>query len=179
MNEIAPDPHHPARWPARPAWGAMFAVAQSGAGFGVGELVRLGQGVKDISRNCRGRLVYLATPYSLRAVNYHGDWSAMQGDEAEADAALWVGNLAVAGVTAISPIVLSHRACLHVSDRVDPLDGAFWHGWCRPLMHRCDALVIPEIAGWDASAGIWAEFGWFVGANRPVFVMGDGREWAR
>lgn len=174
------------RWPDRPAWGQVFAAAARGAGFGAGELVRLGADIDTVARHCRGRLVYLASPYSHRAAGPDGAFCAEMGQGAADDACAWVAALAVAGVTAISPVALSHFACMESLCRrplrlaaLDPLDAAFWHGWCRPLMHRCDAMVVPEIGGWDASAGIWAEFGWAVTHQRPVFVMAAGPEWAR
>lgn len=166
------------RWPARPAWGQVFAAAARGEAMRVGGPVLLGQRLDEVALHCRGGLVYLATPYTARAMDRDGDWCAEAGQDAADAAALWVGHLAEAGVTAISPVVQAHAACLERPATLDPLREAFWQAWCRPILHRCKSMVIPEIDGWDRSHGIWAEFGWALGHGMPVYVMacGSGRE---
>lgn len=118
-------------------------------------------------------LVYLATPYSRIARDDHGNWSRYGSVEAMERAGRHAARLCKAGVTAISPIVLSADIC-HTDATLDPLDADFWHRWCAPLLAACHSVVVPDIPGWDASLGIWHEVRRAHAVWKPVHVYADG-----
>lgn len=129
-------------------------------------------------------LVYLASPYSKIAVDGDGRWCAGRSADAGVRASMWSARFADAGVTAISPIMLSVDMCalrvpsLRFADmpplRLDPLDAAFWTRWCFPLLISCDAVVVPPIEGRDRSEGVWGEVVTALGASKTVFWIGEG-----
>lgn len=118
----------------------------------------------------RDALVYLATPYSKRAVGPDGRYSTFLAGAAAFEAALWSAALARRGVTAISPIVLAHEACAACCD-LDPLDATMWSRWCAPLLKACDVVVVPDIHGWRDSDGVRAEIRWAAERGVPVFLV--------
>jgi hypothetical protein len=157
-----------------PDWGPIFApqVRDRWEGriyFGAGP-------VTVASFIQRDKPVYLASPYSKRAQRA-GKWAHDLSLLASAQAARELGRLARVGVTGLSPIVQSaemvHAEAFELTmgkDRLDPLDGAYWEGWCRPLLNVCCAVVVPVIDGWAASEGIHAEvMHVLTEGNRPVF----------
>lgn len=133
-----------------------------------------------VALNCTGRLVYLATPYS-REVTRRGQWDYRRSVVMQGKAAKAALDLCLAGVTAISPIVLSaemcHVAWIHTFDAdpmvPDPLDAGLWEAWCRPLLCAAGAVVVPDIIGWNRSAGVWREAAWAVEHGVPVYLYGD------
>jgi hypothetical protein len=160
-----------------PRWSAFFSGAKRDRWH---EAVRFGATAAVVTQHCRGCLVYLATPYSREVTDEAGRFQRGQSLEMALYAAHHVALLAGRGITAISPVVLSAdavEAALVLGewpDRLDPLNAPFWDRWCRPLLSRCDAVVVPDIAGWSRSRGIWAEVTWAItGRAIPVFVYGD------
>jgi Domain of unknown function (DUF1937) len=155
-----------------------MAEARSGAG----DLVRFGQSPATIARGWGGRQpVYLATPYSREVVGADGVWEYARSVEVARGAALASAALMAAGVTAVSPIVLSaamvHATCrfearrsAHFAGTIDPLDHARWMAWCMPLLRSCGAVVVPDLPGWDRSLGIWAEVREALDRAMPVMV---------
>lgn len=121
-----------------------------------------------------GRLVYLATPYSKRVMGWDGKWDRCRSERCVAQASSFVAAFAEAGVTAISPIVLAADAVHYTHGTgLDPLDGAFWERWCRPILQVCDAVVVPPIFGWRDSVGIWIEVNQALACAKPVFLAND------
>lgn len=137
-----------------------------------------------------GLLVYLATPFTLRATGEDGAFSWFWASEALHDARVWSGWLASNGITAVSPVVASmgilmglrehggKRTCHGTDgpetlccDPVDPLDDRFWHAWCAPLLGRCEAMVVPPIRGRAESAGVAFEIGEAGRRRIPVYVI--------
>lgn len=103
-------------------------------------------------------LAYLATPYT--------DFPA--GHDAAAAAALRLaGLLTLAGINLICPVIAGHaitrRMCLN------PRDRAFWQNMNRPIMSRCDRLIVGKLAGWEESAGVTEEIEYFRAIKFPVF----------
>jgi Domain of unknown function (DUF1937) len=157
-----------------PDWGPIFAPHvrdrwQSRIYFGAGP-------VTVASFIQRDKPVYLATPYTKRAQKA-GKWAHDLSLLASAQAARELGRLARVGVTGLSPIVQSAEM-VHAEaferiggqERLDPLDAAYWEGWCRPLLNVCCAVVVPAIDGWADSEGICAEvMHVLTEGNRPVF----------
>lgn len=145
----------------QPDWGVIFApiVRDSWEGR-----IWYGAGPETVSKHAPGgRPVYLATPYTLRA-QINGKWSYEASLHCSAQAARELGRLARVGVTGISPIVQSAEmvhaeAFERVRDAapLDPLDAAFWHRWCRPILNACFAVVVPDIDGWPQSDGVFRE----------------------
>jgi len=127
---------------------------------------------------------YLATPYTQRATHpLTGEFYLDGANDAAADAAAWAGWFAANGVSAECPIVQGHYSTLagkfHDLDGapalleydLDPLDPAFWAAWCKPRMERADCMIVPPIAGCDASHGITAELAAFITTGRDVFLI--------
>ena len=129
----------------------------------------------DVIAHCRGRLVYLATPYSKIAVGDDGQWDVGLSFDAMMRAAHWARHLALEGITAVSPIVQSaemvHASCVFESDPLDPMDADFWTAWCAPLLEASAAVVVPPIRGWRESLGIRHEVIEALTSGRPVFVL--------
>lgn len=155
-------------WADDPAWPVF-----SGGGD-VTPLVRMDCGIEEIVSRCGAGLHYLATPYSREVVDYEGDWREERSVELGLRAAQASAALAARGVTAISPIAhasaMVAMPCGADGARLDPLDAAFWDRWCRPLLQRCDSVIVPKIKGWQRSRGIWAEVMTALERSKPVFV---------
>lgn len=132
-------------------------------------------GIGAVTAMCRGRLVYLATPYSKLAVDHDGVWRQELSVAAGQAACEWVWRLTCAGVSVVSPVVQAVEALRYDYSGeavLDPLDAGFWQAWCRPMLNAADVLVIPPVDGWSESQGIFHEVLWFVRHNRPVRIMG-------
>lgn len=165
-----------------PGWGALMAEAR----MGLCPLVRFGQSAERVAATWGGRQpVYLATPYSREVVGADGVWEYARSQEVAREAALCAAGLMAVGVTAISPIVQSaamvHATCRfearrsrHFAGSIDPMDHDRWMTWCLPLLRACGAVVVPDLAGWDHSHGIWAEVLDAVSRNVPVLVYAEG-----
>lgn len=139
-------------------------------------LLHVGVGAPDVAlRVSGGRPVYLATPYTLRATGADGRLDPYASAAAADDAARAAAALARFGVAAVSPIVLAAAMCDH-DPCLDPLDDAFWTGWCRPLLDACGAVVVPAIDGWADSRGVAHEVAVSLGRMRPVLVAARGVE---
>lgn len=149
---LAGDPR--LRWGVRPADGALQGLAP----------------------------VYLATPYSRRAIGPDGLFDLMRAQDACADALRVLRILTLADVPAFAPIVQSHAVIcdLLASASCDAgaaqvagfaLDGAFWERLNRPHVMACRSLYVPDIAGWQDSVGIRAEVAAMLARNRPVLIQ--------
>ncbi|APZ53724.1 DUF1937 family protein [Salipiger abyssi] len=125
---------------------------------------------------CRGRLVYLASPYSKRAAHADGCYCPTEATRAAFDAAKWAAALAREGITAISPIAQAQAmADADMGAGLDPLDDRFWTDWCAPLLGACEALILPPIHGWQESRGCRLEITVAQNCGKPVFLMtGEG-----
>ena len=144
-----------------------------------GDLLRRDATMADVVGECRGRLAYLATPYSKIALSNNGVWDYSASMVAMTRAARWARMLAIEGVTAISPIIQSvemvHAGVSLASlSEMDPLDAVFWEGWCSPLLLKADVVIVPPITGWAESVGIWIEACTALRSNRQVFLIKPG-----
>lgn len=107
--------------------------------------------------------VYLATPYTKYP---HGISIAYQ------DALHAAGALNAAGVSVFSPIVHSHHIAARCHGVPAPEERAKWMRLNYPMMASAGACVVVEMEEWDLSTGVAAEIGFFVGARKPVIMMG-------
>lgn len=152
-------------------WASLAAEAARGAL----PLVHFGCAPINVAMAAR-QPVYLASPYSRRAVDAGGQWDRTASMRAILDAAAELRRLKAVGVTAVSPVVLSGMAVHELPpDGPDfeahhPLDAAAWMGWCQPLLNAAPAMVVPEIAGWDVSDGVKAEVAFAVRHQMQVFI---------
>lgn len=112
----------------------------------------------DITADLRGKLVYLAAPYS------HPDPDVIQQRMrllCEADALL-----IESGVYTVTPLskhfILGYRSL--------PGDWAYWGDYCRSLLPRCDAMVLITMPGWDSSEGVCGELELARG-RMPIYRM--------
>jgi hypothetical protein len=120
--------------------------------------------VNNIAYLKRYRRIYLATPYSL----FEG------GIEQAYEAACAVaGKLMRHGIYVFCPVAHSHGIAKH-SD-INPLDHAFWLDQDRTLQDDCDALVIAQLPGWEASEGIKAEFAHAMLRWQPIHYLDPER----
>lgn len=138
-------------------------------------LLRRDAGLADVISHARGRLAYLATPYSKNALCDCGAWRPGASLEAAVRAARWAKVLAAEGVTAVSPIVQAvEMVHADLSNMLDPLDAVFWEGWCRPLLAASGVVIVPPIQGWKDSEGIWGEVCAALRSNSGVFLIREG-----
>ena len=132
----------------------------------------------DVAQHCRGSLSYLATPYSKVALDAWGDWCPSTSLECAEQAGLCARSLALAGVTAISPIIQAVEM-VHADfrdERLDPLDAEFWEAWCRPLLAASWYVIVPPIDGWAESDGIWLEVRTALQFGRSGFLNREGED---
>ena len=132
----------------------------------------------DVISHCRGRLSYLATPYSKIARYDDGEFDPTESLECTVRAARWARLLALEGITAVSPIIQAVEM-VHadfIDQQLDPLDVQFWEGWCRPLLSASGTVIVPPIAGWEYSDGIWVEVCEALRTQRRVFLIKPGEE---
>jgi hypothetical protein len=108
----------------------------------------------------RHSLCYVASPYS----NY-----ADGLDAAFADIGAVTWRLHQAGVKCYSPVVYCHPIARALD--ANPLDADFWMAFTRPVLDRCDALIVVDLPGWDASYGISKEIERFEDTGRPVYHL--------
>ena len=151
-------------------------------------LLRMGSSAASVAKTFAGRPpVYLATPYSAEVIGPTG-WDSAKSLHMQRAAAMASADLAVLGVSAISPIVLSagmvHATNIWVPGRkpspwrhqIDPLDHAFWMSWCMPIFDACRAVVVPNIPGWSRSKGVREEVETALMLMKPVYVYAQGVE---
>jgi hypothetical protein len=165
-----------------PAWGPVLAAAARGDM----PLLHVGQSAATVAAQFSGRQpVYLATPYSGVVLDASGQWDYGRSVGAMMDAGRAAGDLMALGVTAFAPVaqscVMVHargqfrgtaRGGVEWSNGIDPMDSAAWAVWCQPMLNVCGAVVVPDLAGWDQSRGIWAEVQFAIERCLPVFVYG-------
>lgn len=131
-----------------------------------------GQGLTEVIKRSQGDLIYLATPYTRVVMGPDGKWSETLSAAAADLASSYVACFAHAGRCVVSPIVMAHAMVTAVPSLLDPLDQSFWTRWCAPLLARCDCVVVPEIRGWQDSAGIRHEVTAALSMHRRVYLMG-------
>lgn len=133
----------------------------------------------DVVAHCRGGLAYLATPYTGAVQRSDGCFDVARSLACSVRAARWLRLLALEGVSAVSPVVQSVEmlSADYTEGALDPLDGAFWAQWCRPMLRAADTVIVPQIAGWRESDGIWAEVREALLSGKRVFVMHIGAEY--
>lgn len=105
-------------------------------------------------------LVYLATPYTNFLPNR---------DEAFRQAAFIAARLVAGGIPVFCPVVHGHP--LSVYGKLPAEDHSFWMEALKPMMAKCDALVIVKMLGWETSKGIAVERDIFECAGKPVFFV--------
>ncbi|WP_340109477.1 DUF1937 family protein [Pikeienuella sp. HZG-20] len=110
---------------------------------------------------------YLATPFSQHYRDGMGRWAGRS-------AAGVAAHFAARGVSVFAPIVLSSAIIEYDGCRLDPLDDAFWTGWCAPALKACDAVVVADMYGWELSQGCAHEAREALRTGKPLFLMGDG-----
>lgn len=146
--------------------------------FSDGGLLHRNCSLADVVAKCRGRLCYLATPYTKTVIDLDGDWNFGASMVSSEVACQWARRLCIEGVTAVSPVIQSVEM-VHsdfLDQHLDPLNSVFWTRWCRPLLAASDVVIVPPIAGWDSSDGIWAEVISALGSNREVFLIAHGQD---
>ncbi|MFV0386523.1 DUF1937 family protein [Paracoccus sp. (in: a-proteobacteria)] len=119
-----------------------------------------------------GRLAYLATPYTKLVLDddRNFDWRAHL--KVRVRTSRWAAELAIEGVTAASPVLMACAICESgVTGCPHPLDEAFWSRWCQPMLAASGAVIVPPMAGWDVSRGVWREVCWSLRQNRPVYLI--------
>ncbi len=136
--------------------------------------------VRALALRFASRVVYLATPYSLRVVDDNGSWCPARSTGAAADAARWAWRLTRAGLSVVSPVMLAAQMlqCEYDEDRrhadaIGPLDHQAWESWCLPILSAAGVVAIPPLPGWDESMGVWREAEVALAANKPVCVLAD------
>lgn len=162
-----------------PAWPMLMAA---GAQHRVSPLLHVGCDLDRVARHATAGIQYLATPFSKAVRAEGGGYCQTAAFDMAARAGCHARALSLAGVTAISPIIQAVEMCSSRpaagpgAARPDPLDLAFWETWCRPLLFACRSVIVPDIAGWSTSVGIWREVVWALDRNMPVFLYAGAME---
>lgn len=124
-----------------------------------------------VSRVMRGRWGYLATPFTGPVVQ-GGRYRSAHADVLASEAAHWALWGAVNRMTLISPVVNSMAMLAQdLGGTCDPLDRDFWQSWCLPLLNGCGGVVVPPMAGWDRSDGVWRACCHALRHNTRVFLL--------
>jgi nucleoside 2-deoxyribosyltransferase len=103
-------------------------------------------------------LFYLASPYS----KFPGG--------TEMAAAIVAQNAALlldAGIHVFCPITHSHDVSRFVRNNTHEM----WMSLDEKFMRMCDAMIVLEMDGWEASIGVQAEIDWFTKNHKPVVYM--------
>ncbi|KEP69618.1 hypothetical protein DL1_03200 [Thioclava dalianensis] len=159
------------RLPPEPDWPWLISTYPGDV------LLHVERSFQDIADRICGRLAYLATPYTREVLGADLHWDRGLSIAAEIRAARWARRFALAGATVVSPIILACAIChSDFEGDLSPLDEAFWARWCQPLLNACGAVVIPAIAGWDQSRGVWRDACWALQCNVPVYLVAEGSE---
>ena len=142
---------------------------------GTGGLLDLDVSADVVVRSLKGRLVYLATPYTQHVRDPEtGRYVRWKGEAMAQEAARWSAIFAASGITAISPIVAAQAIVeTDASGGIDPLDPDFWTDWCWPLLAQSQAVVVPPIVGWERSVGVFGEAAHALRAMKRVMVVED------
>jgi hypothetical protein len=161
-----------ARFPTDPDWGWLrreyrdAVLLQRDCLFGL------------VTQSCRGRMGYLATPYSREVLDEKGNWDAGLSSRSNSFTASWVRLFAVHGVTVVSPIV---QACAMIAsdleDSIDPLDDDFWSSWCAPMLDASHFVIVPPMKGWERSKGVWREVCRALDGKMQVFLVSRDTRW--
>lgn len=116
----------------------------------------------------KGRLWYLASPYSKRATDQGGPSDpGLRGAFTEAVSASV--ELTRRGLTVFSPILHSH--IVGVAGKMDLLDGPFWHQVNQPYLEACGGLLVLPTKGYDESEGVALEMKAFVEQAKPIYIL--------
>lgn len=172
---------------AKIEWGALINAALSGQAGRV-----LARAFPEMVAGVMGGqgVAYVATPYSRVAVDRDGLWSFEGSLRCARLASAELNALRIAGVSAISPIVMAHGMIesagqfqgvghsggVQFVPRIDPLDDAMWMRWCMPLISAATCIVVPDLPGWDRSVGIEAEARAAINLGKPVFLYAGARD---
>ena len=142
-------------------------------------LIKWGATPADVAETCKDVMVYVATAYSLRTVDENGKWCPFRSMDLAREAAREVAVLQGLGVSAWSPIVSSAMVCRAdvgmaargtVDRLIDPMDADFWEKINAPLLAASQAVVVPDLPGWTASAGVMDEIHTALRRNTRVFL---------
>lgn len=111
-----------------------------------------------------GRLIYLATPFTLFALGF---------EPAATLAANIAARLSKATHGAVFSPIAHAYALVRASDS-DPIkDEVLWRALNERMMYEADILVVAHMDGWDKSVGIAEEVKAFAGAGKPIFDLPD------
>lgn len=152
---------------APPDWPALFAMQRDGD---LPLTCRFGVEMEDLARWLPPGQAYLASPYSLEAVDAEGNFERWRSWRAASQASRVQHALMAHGITAVSPIVQAD-AMVFAGPEVDPLDDGLWHRWCRPMMNASRAVIVSDQPGWHRSRGVWAEAIWAIRHSVHLAVL--------
>jgi nucleoside 2-deoxyribosyltransferase len=103
-------------------------------------------------------LIYLASPYTL----YAKGLPAAFEDVTELAAKL-VGH----GIGVFAPITYGHP--MTVNGTVNACSEKIWYPLNDAFMHKCDALLVARMPGWNSSKGVAREITYFEMVGKPIF----------
>lgn len=105
-------------------------------------------------------LIYLASPYTKYTAGHV---------VAASEVAKLAGFLLERGISLFCPIAHAHYIA-HEADII-ALDHRFWLDVDRPLMDKCDALLVSTMRGWDESVGVRYEMLVFRKQGKPIYLI--------
>ncbi len=138
-------------------------------------LVSAGSSPARVADHARG-LVFMASPYA-EEVHIRRAWRIERSTRMSILAARELHRLRLAGVTAISPVLMMaemcHAAAL-LADPPDPLDTGVWERWAAPLLNVAALVVVPDLQGWARCPLILAQVRRALRHNVPVHLYAGG-----
>lgn len=105
-------------------------------------------------------LWYLATVYTVHPQGH---------EQAFKDAALAAAHLMQHNIRVFCPIAHTHP--ISYEGGLGNQDHAFWMAVDRPLMERCQGLIVVKMENWENSKGIAEEIETFRAAGKPILYM--------
>lgn len=108
----------------------------------------------------KDELYYLASPYSKYPDGH---------EKAFEDVARVAAELVRQGIHFFCPITHTHP--IAEFGGLDPFDHRIWYPLDSMILHRCDALLVAMLPGWDESVGIAEETKLFANLLRPMYFV--------
>jgi hypothetical protein len=123
--------------------------------------------VAELKQRARGQVSFLAVPYAELTTGR----ALIAQQAAEWRAQLLPDLVAVSPAVDAEALLETGRASVSAAN-----NAAWWRGMTRMYLNASDAVIIPPIDGWDRSLELYQIAEAALAGNRPVYVIGRGRQ---